>query len=210
MTRPSIAFTERVRRALARRVLRFLELPPPVDRRLDELVRVGRHSYPQRLPVHHFNTYSAGVSVGAFCSIADDVCFLLDGEHHTDWVTTFPIRLRMRLPGAGRDGQPFARGDIVVGNDVWIGLGATIRSGVTIGDGAVVGARSVVSHNVPAYGVVAGNPAALVRTRFGDDQIAALLRIRWWEWPDNVIAERASLICSADVDGFIERFDPGP
>jgi galactoside O-acetyltransferase len=46
---------------------------------------------------------------------------------------------------------------------VWIGFDVTILKGVTIGEGAVVGAKSVVTKDVPAWTVVAGNPARVVK-----------------------------------------------
>jgi acetyltransferase-like isoleucine patch superfamily enzyme len=52
---------------------------------------------------------------------------------------------------------------IRIGANVWIGFDCCILPGVTIGEGAVVGARSVVTHDVPAYTIVAGNPARVVR-----------------------------------------------
>jgi acetyltransferase-like isoleucine patch superfamily enzyme len=45
----------------------------------------------------------------------------------------------------------------------WVGFNATILRGVTIGEGAVVGCGSVVTKDVPAYSVVAGNPARIVK-----------------------------------------------
>lgn len=45
----------------------------------------------------------------------------------------------------------------------WIGAGATILPGVTVGENAVVGAASVVTHDVPADTIVAGNPAKIIR-----------------------------------------------
>ena len=57
-----------------------------------------------------------------------------------------------------------SKGKIVIGNNVWIGDKATILSGVTIGDGAVIAANSVVTKNVPAYSVVAGNPAEIKKS----------------------------------------------
>lgn len=54
---------------------------------------------------------------------------------------------------------------ISIGNDVWIGAKVIILPGVTVGDGAVIGAGSVVTKDIPAYGVVAGNPAKLIRMR---------------------------------------------
>lgn len=60
------------------------------------------------------------------------------------------------------DGNVEAR-PITIGNNVWIGFDACVLPGVTIGDGAVVGARSVITGDVDAYTVVAGNPARTVR-----------------------------------------------
>ncbi len=53
---------------------------------------------------------------------------------------------------------------VTIGNNVWIGFDCCILPGTTIGDGAIVGARSVVSGNVPACSIFAGNPARLVRS----------------------------------------------
>jgi maltose O-acetyltransferase len=51
-----------------------------------------------------------------------------------------------------------------IGNDVWIGGGAILLPGITVGDGAVIGAGSVVTRDVAAGAVVAGNPAKAIRT----------------------------------------------
>jgi hypothetical protein len=74
------------------------------------------------------------------------------------------------------------RGTTVIGNDVWIGQGVFIRSGVTIGDGAVIGARSVVLSDVPPYAIIVGTPARLLRYRFPEAQIQALLQLEWWRY----------------------------
>ena len=70
----------------------------------------------------------------------------------------------------------------MVGNDVWIGEDATILGGVHIGNGAVVGTSAVVSRNVPAYAIVAGNPARVIKYRFDKETIRKLQKIRWWNW----------------------------
>jgi serine O-acetyltransferase len=52
----------------------------------------------------------------------------------------------------------------VIGNDVWIGPHAIVIGGVRVGDGAIIGAGSVVTKDVPARCIVAGNPARLLRS----------------------------------------------
>ncbi len=61
-------------------------------------------------------------------------------------------------PNARREGKEFAA-PIKIGKNVWIGGGAIILPGITIGDNAVIGAGSVVTRDVKAFAVVAGNPA---------------------------------------------------
>lgn len=58
------------------------------------------------------------VTIGRYCSIASNVTMLVDGNHRTDWVTTYPIRLRAAMPGAISDGHPEPTGPIRIGNDV--------------------------------------------------------------------------------------------
>jgi hypothetical protein len=69
-----------------------------------------------------------------------------------------------------------------------------------------------VTKDIPPYAIVGGNPARLIRYRFSADQIAALLEIRWWDWPEEEIKRAAPQLTSRDVDAFIEyarRRDPG-
>jgi hypothetical protein len=67
-----------------------------------------------------------------------------------------------------------------------------------------------VTKDVRPYAIVAGNPAREIKRRFSDEQVEALLRIRWWDWPTEQIRERVDLLSNPDVDDFIARFDPGP
>ncbi len=74
----------------------------------------------------------------------------------------------------------------VVDSDVWIGEMALIKAGVHIGVGAVIGMGSVVTRDVEPYSVVAGNPARIIRKRFDDETIKALLdSLEWWTLPDS-------------------------
>ena len=56
-----------------------------------------------------------------------------------------------------------SKGEITIGKNVWVGDKATILGGVTIGEGAIVAANSVVTKDVPAFSVVAGIPARVVK-----------------------------------------------
>ena len=56
-----------------------------------------------------------------------------------------------------------SKGEITIGNNVWIGDKVAVLSGVHIGDGVIVAANSVVTHDVPDYTIIAGNPAKVIR-----------------------------------------------
>ena len=99
------------------------------------------------------------------------------------------------------------KGDIIIGNDVWIGQNVQIVSGVKIGDGAVVGAFSVVTRDVPAYSLVAGNPAEIKKYRFPNNIISRLLRIAWWNWPIEKIQNSLPLLDSKNVEDFLEHYE---
>lgn len=168
-------------------------------------VSVGRGTYGQP-NVISFATDETRLFIGSFVSIANDVTFVLGGNHPSDRVTTFPIRHRFALDGRGSDGYPSSRGDIVIGSDVWLGHGSVILSGVTIGTGAVIGAGSVVTRDIPPYAIAVGNPARVHRFRFDDRQISDLMAIRWWEWPTSLIIDRVDDLSSPDVETFIDRY----
>lgn len=151
--------------------------------------------------------YDAGATlkIGSYCSIGPGVTILLGGEHHLDWVTTYPFSLLFD-DARSLKGYPHTKGDVVIGSDVWIGHGALVLSGVTIGDGAVVAARSVVTKDVEPYSIIAGNPARHIRFRFSDQTIQALLKIAWWKWPPEQVRAARPLLQSGDIDGFIAKY----
>lgn len=65
--------------------------------------------------------------------------------------------------------SPIARAPVEIEDDADLGVGAIVLPGVRVGKGAIVGAGAVVTHDVPAYAVVAGVPARLVRFRADSD-----------------------------------------
>jgi virginiamycin A acetyltransferase len=167
---------------------------------------IGDWTYGQ--PTVDYWTSGAKLTVGLFCSIAPGVTILLGGEHHVEWVTTYP--LYQLFPEAARfKGSHLTRGDVAVGHDVWIGQEAMILSGVRLGNGCVVAARSVVTHDVPSYAVVAGAPARIVKYRFDESIRNELERIAWWNWPLDAIKDALPLLMSNDIAAFIDKYkDP--
>lgn len=148
-----------------------------------------------------------GLRIGRFCSFGSGVTIMLGSEHYLDRVSTYPFHL---LGDAERLLPPCSRtkGNVEIGHDVWVGNEAMILSGVTIGNGAVIGARSVVTHDVPPYAVVAGVPARIVRYRLEERMIAAVQMIAWWDWPVERIREAAPLLMSPNIEAFLQRYGP--
>jgi acetyltransferase-like isoleucine patch superfamily enzyme len=177
---------------------------PPAD-----LVTMGAHSYDPP-HVEWFWGDTGRLRVGRYCSIQSTVTVFVGGEHRPDWVTTFALREAFGLPGCYESGLPHSRGDVILENDVYVGYESLILSGVSIGDGALVAARSVVNRDVPAYACVAGAPARVVRYRFDEPTREALLRIRWWDWPDDKVLAAVDELSSPDVSRFVQKYDPGP
>lgn len=139
--------------------------------------------------------------MGSYTSLAGT--YILGGNHGPDRPTTYPMRINWGLEGAWEDGVPVPTGDTIVGSDVWTCEESVILSGVKIGDGAIVGAGAVVTKDVPPYAIVGGSPARLIRYRFDEEQRAALLQIRWWDWPEDAVREALPLLTGGDVDALI-------
>jgi len=135
-------------------------------------VQVGDYSYGP-LDVCTWSDPIESLRIGRFCSIADGVCFLLGGNHRTSTVSTYPFG--SLILGDEPANYALSKGPVIVEDDVWIGTRAVILSGVRIGQGSIVGAGSVVTRDVPAYGIVAGNPAHVIRMRFEPEVVRELV-----------------------------------
>ena len=118
--------------------------------------------------------------------------------HRMDWVSTFPFYYQANIFKSSKNAYEKV-GDTTIGNDVWIGSEAMIMAGVNIGSGAVVAARAVVSKDVPAYAVVGGNPAQVIKYRFDEETIVKLLKLKWWDWPEEEVKVAMPLICSGNI-----------
>lgn len=97
---------------------------------------------------------------------------------------------------------------VVTGHDVWIGHNAVVMGGVSLGNGAVVGAGAVVTHDAAPYEIVGGVPARHIGWRYREEIIAALERIRWWDWDHGTLAARVRDF--DDVEAFCALYDPRP
>ena len=146
------------------------------------------------------------LTIGKFCSIAENVTIMLGGEHQTSWITTYPFNALM--PGFSHiKGHPATKGDIKIGNDVWIAQGVRIMSGVTIGDGAVIGAGAVVTKNIPPYAIVGGVPAKVIKYRFDKKTVKLLLKMRWWDWSDDLLVRSIEILQSKNVQALINFYN---
>jgi len=143
------------------------------------------------------------VDVGAFCSIGRHSKIGGLGNHPVHFISTHPI-FYSPLKQAGIsfvNEEKFSEhtGRTVVGNDVWIGYRVIVLDGVRIGDGAVVASGAVVTKDVPAYTVVGGVPAKVIKQRFDDAVIEVLLKEKWWDIPLDHLKTHASFFTSQDT-----------
>ena len=94
---------------------------------------------------------SLSISIGDDCMIGPSV-FISDSNHGLSKNTNM-------------NNQPNKTSSIIIGDDVWLGSHSIITAGVTIHAGAVISAGSVVICDIPAYAVVGGNPATILKFR---------------------------------------------
>jgi hypothetical protein len=153
-----------------------------------DYVTIGKYSYGLTKNVIAGLSPDAPLVIGKYCSIGQDAWFFSKADHPLNLVSTYPLRTMIWNP-MGPNKDAVTKGGINIGHDVWIGARANILSGVTIGNGAVVACGAVVTKDVPAYAIVGGNPAQVIRYRFAEDQITSLLEIKWWNWTDKKVLQ---------------------
>lgn len=159
----------------------------------EENVHIGEYSYGE-LNVVSFNNNS-DLRIGSCVSIAQDVSFLLDADHDTSTISSYPFRAKI----LGEGDEASSKGDIIIDDDVWIGYGATILSGVHVSQGAVIAAGAVVTHDVPPYAIVGGVPAKVIKYRFAPPVIEYLLTLDYSVLTEDLI--------KAHVDDLYKEID---
>ena len=149
--------------------------------------------------------------VGKFCSIAA-MTRINPGNHPMQRATQahFTYRASAYFPGEPDEAEFFdwRRGNRVrIGHDVWIGHGAVILPGRSIGIGAVVAAGAIVTKDVPAYTIVAGNPARIVRRRFPEDIAERLMQLGWWNWEHEALRAALPDFRKLAVEAFLDKYE---
>ena len=177
----------------------------------DDSVKLDR---PYRIYNTTINKYSylainsrvSFTNIGAYCSIGPNF-FCGWGLHATNGLSTSPTFYSTN----SYNGLSFAKQDkimerkiIVIGNDVFIGSNVTVLDGVSIGNGAIIAAGAVVTNDIPAYAIVGGVPAKIIKYRFTDDEIAALQKIQWWNWDNDRLKDVEKYFF--DISTFILKF----
>lgn len=143
---------------------------------------IGNYSYVS------YESSLVNVHVGNFCSIGPQVQIGLAPHPARVFVSTYPAfysNSNEGCPNKLREDKIFDDSvpKTMLGHDVWIGSNVIMPGGINVGTGAIVAAGSVLTMNVPPYAIVGGNPAKIIRYRFSEEQIRALLELGWWDWP---------------------------
>ncbi len=185
-------------------------------------VKFGKYNWVNDNTVLHnvtvgdFTYFSANsvileASFGKFCSIGPNVK-VAPGKHPTHTIVSTHPAIYSNPPyykknfSATDKHNPYRH--VEIGNDVWIGANAVIADGVKISDGAIVAANALVTKNVEAYSIVSGVPAMHVRYRFTEDEIAALLKERWWD--NNIEWLEKNAVYLWDIKDFMQHFATAP
>jgi acetyltransferase-like isoleucine patch superfamily enzyme len=126
-------------------------------------------------------------TIGRYCSIANNVS-IGQGEHNLEKISTCSVFYDSPW-------ETLTAGSCIISSDVWIGVDAVILRGVNVGVGAVIAANAVVTKDVPAFAIVGGVPARLIRYRFSEQKQQKILASSWW---NKEVDEARSLLKSLE------------
>jgi len=150
-------------------------------------------------------------TIGKFCSIAA-MTRINPGNHPMQRASQahFTYRASAYFAGESDEAELFEwrrQHRVHIGHDVWIGHGAIVLPGRSIGTGAVVAAGAVVTKDVPAYTIVAGNPARAIRRRFSEDVTNRLAELAWWDWDHETVRRALPDFRKLAVEDFLAKYE---
>jgi phosphonate metabolism protein (transferase hexapeptide repeat family) len=150
-------------------------------------------------------------TIGKFCSIAA-MTRINPGNHpmHRASQAHFTYRASAYFPGEIDEAEFFEwrrSHRVHIGHDVWIGHGAIVLPGRSIGTGAVIAAGAIVTKDVPAYTIVAGNPAQPIKRRFSANVEKRLLHLAWWDWNHEALRSALPDFRKLGIDEFLEKYE---
>jgi len=136
--------------------------------------------------------------IGDYVCIGAEAVILMGGNHthRTDWFSLYPF------PDVILDAYK-GKGDTIIGDGAWLGMRAMIMPGITIGEGAIVASGAIVTKDVAAYTIVAGNPAAPIRSRFPATTVDALLGLRIYRWDEKKFDAMRAYLCADDINALV-------
>jgi phosphonate metabolism protein (transferase hexapeptide repeat family) len=202
---------------------KMLSIEPTVDPtaklkdvRLGAYCEVGARTILQEVTIDDYSyvvndaqiTYT---TIGKFCSIAA-MTRINPGNHpmHRATQAHFTYRASAYFPGESDDAEFFEwrrAHHVNIGHDVWIGHGAIVLPGRNIGTGAVVAAGAIVTKGVPAYTIVAGNPARTIKRRFPEAVASRLTELAWWDWNHETLRGALPDFRKLTIEGFLEKYE---
>ncbi|MDF0541261.1 CatB-related O-acetyltransferase [Sphingobium sp. H39-3-25] len=184
------------------RLRRLLKRPPSLEEELTSVqlrarfkeqgIDIGLYSY----GCFDFNRIGKRSKIGRYCSFAD-TARIYTRNHGIEFLGLTAYFYNPSLGVVDRD--MIEHTVVTVEDDVWLGHASILLPSTgSVGRGAIVAAGAVVTKPVPAYAIVAGNPARVIRMRFDKKTIDAIESTQWWyrspEELRNLITEEPDMV----------------